>query len=94
MKCPIIMIITFLSHLAVANAQGIFQYDRIDFFNEAEVRKKVSQAEPEEQPKTIVDEWAEPVISPSGKVSIYVPPQEVRDFLEKPGPEKGNPGRS
>ena len=87
MKCPIIMIITFLSHLAVANAQGIFQYDRIDFFNEAEVRKKVIQAEAEEQPKTIVDEWAEPVISSSGKVSIYVPPPEVRDFLEKPDPE-------
>src|SRR3989338_11336354 len=87
MKCPIIMIMTFLSHRAVANAQGIFQYDRIDFFNEAEVGKKASRAEAEEQPKTIVDEWAEPVISPSGKVSIYVPPQEVRDFLEKPGPE-------
>ena len=87
MKCPIIMIMTFLSHLAVANAQGIFQYDRLDFFNEAEVRKKVSQAEAEEQPKAIVDEWAEPVMSPSGKVSIYVPPPEVRDFLEKPDPE-------
>lgn len=81
------MIMTFLSHLAIANAQGIFQYDRLDFFNEAEVRKKVSQAEAEEQPKTIVDEWAEPVMSPSGKVSIYVPPPVVRDFLEKPDPE-------
>lgn len=87
MKWPIIMIMTFLSHLAVANAQGFFQYDRIDFFNEAEARKKVNRAESEEQPKIIVDEWAEPVISPSGKISIYVPPPEVRDFLEKPDSE-------
>ena len=87
MKWPNIMIMTFLSHLAVANAQGFFQYDRIDFFNEAETGKKVNRAESEEQPKTIIDEWAEPVMSPSGRVSIYVPPPEVRDFLEKPDPE-------
>jgi hypothetical protein len=87
MKWPNIMIMTFLSHLAVANAQGFFQYDRIDFFNEADARKKVNRAESEEQPKTIVDEWAEPVMGPSGKVSIYVPPPEVRDFLEKPDSE-------
>ena len=87
MKWPNIMIMTFLSHLAVANAQGFFQHDRIDFFYEAETRKKVSRAEAEEQPKTIVDEWAEPVIGPSGRVSIYVPPPEVRDFLEKPDSE-------
>lgn len=85
MKRIILMFMIFLSHLAIANAQGIFQYDRIDFFNEGQ--KKITQAETEEQPETIVDEWAEPIISPSGRVSIYVPPKEVRDFLEKPDPE-------
>jgi len=38
-------------------------------------------------PEIIEDEWAEPIISPSGRVSIYVPPKEVGDFLNKPNPE-------
>jgi thioredoxin-related protein len=77
----------FLSHLAIANAQGIFQYDRIDFFKRIETQEEPAPTETKQYPETIVDEWAEPVISPSGKVSIYVPPKEVRDFLEKPDPQ-------
>jgi hypothetical protein len=77
----------FWSHLAVASAQGFFQYERIDFFERIDTQEKVSQSETEHQPETITDEWAEPIISPSGKVSVYIPPKEVRDFLEKPDPE-------
>ncbi len=81
------MFMIFLSHLAIANAQSIFQYDRVDFFERIETQEELASAETKHQSETIVDEWAEPVISPSGKVSVYVPPQEVRDFLEKPDPE-------
>lgn len=87
MRCLILMFMIFWSHLAIANAQGLFQYDRIDFFQEVGTQEKVSQAETKQSPETIADEWAEPIISPSGRVSIYVPPKEVRDFLEKPDPE-------
>lgn len=81
------MFMIFLSHLTIANAQGIFQYGRVNFFERIDTQEKITQSETEEQPETIVDEWAEPIISPSGRVSIYVPPKEVRDFLEKPDSE-------
>lgn len=87
MKRIILMFMIFLSHLAIANAQGLFQYGRVDFFERIDTQEKITQSETEEQSKTIVDEWAEPIISSSGRVSIYVPPKEVRDFLEKPDPE-------
>jgi hypothetical protein len=76
----------FLSHLAIANAKNIFQYDKVDFFGGRETYEELAPAETKHQPESIVDEWAEPVISPSDKISVYVPPQEVRDFLEKPDP--------
>ena len=87
MRCFILMFMIFWSQLAVASAQGLFQYDRVDFFERIETQKELTPAEIKYQPETITDEWAEPIISPSGKVSVYVPPQEVRDFLEKPDPE-------
>jgi len=88
MKCLILMFIIFLSCLAIADADSLFQYDRIDFFErqEAQIKAAVPQ-EANSHPETIEDEWAEPIISPSGKVNIYVPPKKVRDFLEKPNPE-------
>ena len=87
MKCLMLMFMIFWSHLAVASAQGLFEYERIDFFERIDTQEKVNQAETKQLPETIIDEWAEPIISPSGRVSIYVPPKEVRDFLEKPDPE-------
>jgi len=81
------MFMIFLSHLAVTNAGGVFQYNRIDFFGSMEAQEELAQRETKQSPEIIVDEWAEPVISPSGKMSVYVPPKEVRDFLEKPDPE-------
>ena len=80
------MFMIFLSHLAIANAKNIFQYDKVDFFGGRETYEELAPAETKHQPESIVDEWAEPVISPSDKISVYVPPQEVRDFLEKPDP--------
>lgn len=81
------MFIIFLSHFAIANAESIFQYNRIDFFGRIKVQEQVSESEANQSSEIIVDEWAEPIISPSGRVSIYVPPKEVRDFLEKPDSE-------
>ena len=87
MKRLILMFMVFLSYLAIANAQNVFQYERIDFFGRIEAKEDSISAETKQPPEIIKDGWAEPVVSPSGKVSIYVPPQEVRDFLEKPDPE-------
>jgi len=81
------MFMIFWTHLAIASAQGVFQYGRIDFFQKIETQEKISQAGTKQSPETITDEWFEPIISPTGTVSIYVPPQEVRDFLENPNPE-------
>ena len=86
MRFFILVFIIFLTHLAVANAESVFHYDRIYFFGSVRLQEEPSQSETKYQPESIVDEWAEPVISPSDKISVYVPPQEVRDFLEKPDP--------
>ncbi|MFH1397763.1 MAG: hypothetical protein ABIH27_04350, partial [Candidatus Omnitrophota bacterium] len=81
------MFIIFLSLLANASAESIFQYKRIDFFQEIETQIEPVTAQTNTSSEVIQEEWAEPVISPSGKVTIYVPPKEVRDFLDKPDPE-------
>ena len=81
------MFIIFLSHLAFANAETVFRYERIDFFQEIETQKEPAIAQTNTSSEVIQEEWAEPIISPSGKVTIYVPPKEVRDFLDKPDPE-------
>ncbi len=87
MRLFILMFIIFLSHLANASAESIFQYKRIDFFQEIETQKEPAVAQTNTSSEVIQEEWAEPIISPSGKVTIYVPPKEVRDFLDKPDPE-------
>jgi len=84
MRLFILMFIIFLSLLANASAESIFQYKRIDFFQEIETQKESAIAQTNTSSEVIQEEWAEPVISPSGKVSIYVPPKEVRDFMDKP----------
>ena len=87
MKKAIIIFMILGSFLESAHAQSIFEYDRVDFFNSIEAQEKIIQVSPKEKPDTVESEWAEPIISPSGNVSIYVPPKEVRDFLDKPDPE-------
>ncbi|MFA5276824.1 MAG: hypothetical protein WC417_08045, partial [Candidatus Omnitrophota bacterium] len=87
MKRAIFTFIIFLSHLAIADAESIFQYNKIDFFKGIEVQEQVRAPGASQSPEIIIDEWAEPVISPSGRVNIYMPPKEVRDFLDKPDPE-------
>ena len=87
MRVFIIMFIIFLSHLALAKAETVFRYERIDVFQEIETQKQPAIAQTNTSSEVIQEEWAEPIISPSGKVTIYVPPKEVRDFLDKPDPE-------
>ena len=87
MKSAIIICMILGPFLKPAHAQSIFEYDRVDFFNGVETQGKITQKSPKENPGTVESEWAEPIISPSGNVSIYVPPKEVRDFLDKPDPE-------
>lgn len=33
--------------------------------------------------------WAEPIVGPDGRAQVYVPPREVREFLELPTRENG-----
>ncbi len=87
MRLFILMFIIFLFHLVLAKAENIFQYRRIDFFQETEVQNEPAAADTNNSSEILSDEWAEPIISPSGQVTIYVPPKEVRDFLDKPDPE-------
>jgi len=87
MKCLILMFMIFGSIVSIADAEGLFEYDKVDFFNSLNSKEKTSQVMPQEKPETITDEWAEPIVSPSGSVSIYVPPSQVRDFLDKPSRE-------
>ena len=81
------MFIIFFSHLALAKAETVFRYERIDFFQEIEKQKEPAITQTNNSSEAIQEEWAEPIISPSGQVTIYVPPKEVRDFLDKPDPE-------
>ncbi len=87
MKCLILMFMIFVSIVSIADAEGLFDYDRVDFFNSFNSKEKTREVVPQEKPQTITDEWAEPIISPQGSVSIYVPPSQVKDFLDKPSPE-------
>ena len=87
MRVFILMFIIFLSRLCFANAETIFRYERIDFFQDIETQIEPVTAQTNNSSEVIQEEWAEPIISPSGKVTIYVPPKEVRDFLDNPKPE-------
>jgi len=82
-----IVFIIFLSHFALVKAETIFRYERIDFFQDTKAQKETVAADTGSAPEVIPDEWSEPVISPTGQVTIYVPPKEVRDFLNNPDPE-------
>jgi len=86
MRFFILVFIVFMSHLALAKAEAVFRYERIDFFQDTEIQKEPA-ADTSRSSEVISDEWAEPVISPTGQVTIYLPPKEVRDFLDKPDPE-------
>ena len=86
MKCAIIIFMILGSFLEPADAQNMFEYNEVDFFNSIESQQKVI-VQSKEKREVIESEWAEPIVSPSGNVAIYVPPKEVRDFLDKPDPE-------
>ncbi len=86
MRVFILVLIIFLSHFALAKAETVFRYERIDFFQDVNTQKEPA-ADTSHSPEVISDEWGEPIISPTGQVTIYLPPKEVRDFLDRPDPE-------
>jgi len=86
MRVLILIIFIFLSQLTFAFAETVFRYERIDFFQDTEIQNEPVVSENNASPEVIQEEWSEPIISPSGRVTIYVPPKEVRDFLDKPDP--------
>jgi len=86
MRCFLILIALFI-YTPFASGQGLFRYDRIDFFKDPDSKKDTVSEQAQSSIESIESEWAEPVISASGKVSIYLPPKEVRDFLDTPDPE-------
>ena len=87
MKSIIIIVIIFGSFITPVHAQSLFEYDRVDFFNSIEPQEKAIETPSKEKLEQQESQWAEPIVDPSGKVTIYVPPKEVRDFLDKPDPE-------
>ena len=87
MKCVIIIFMILGSFLKPAQAQNMFEYNEVDFFNSIEPQEKAIEPSSKENPDTVESQWAEPIVEPSGKVTIYVPPREVRDFLDKPDSE-------
>ena len=85
MRCFVLFIfIIFSFYPEITYANGLFKYGRIDFFRNRDVQENPRQTVSNEVPETIVDEWAEPVISSSGRISVYLPPEEVRNFIENP----------
>ena len=76
--------IVFLSCVAFADEEGFYGYEKIDFFQMANSPQSPVIAEAKVNPEVIENEWAEPIVDPQGKISIYVPPKEVRNFLENP----------
>ncbi|QAT16696.1 hypothetical protein BU251_02590 [Candidatus Velamenicoccus archaeovorus] len=86
MRCLFVLIVLFV-YAPMACGQGLFQYERIDFFKEPDAQKNTVLKPAQDSFEAVENEWAEPVISPSGKMTIYLPPKEVRDFLDKPDPE-------
>jgi len=87
MKSVIIVIMIIGYFIIPAHAQDLFEYDRVDFFNSIEPQGKAIEPSSKENPDTVESQWAEPIVEPSGKVTIYVPPREVRNFLDKPDSE-------
>jgi hypothetical protein len=85
MRCFILFtFVVFSFYSAISYAEGLFQYKRIDFFKNVDTQENARQTASNETPEIIVDDWAEPIINPSGRISIYLPPKEVRDFLDNP----------
>ena len=81
MKWPILIFMVSGLLVSAAYAQSLFEYDRVDFFKSVDTQGKTNQMVSKEDPEAIVSEWAEPIISSSGKVTIYVPPKAgVSDF--------------
>ncbi|MBF0485831.1 MAG: hypothetical protein HQL16_04880 [Candidatus Omnitrophica bacterium] len=78
--------ITFFLSLALLASpcfaqSAAYGLSEIDYFSMKSSRLTVQA--PQE------DLWAEPVLSPDGKVSIYHPPAVVVDFLNNPNEETG-----
>ena len=80
----IFIVMVFLPCAAFADEESFYGYERIDFFQIIKSPQTPVIAEAPGEPQLIEDEWAEPIVDPQGKISIYVPPKEVRDFLENP----------
>ncbi len=62
-------------------ARALFRAERINFWGETKTRPPSDRTE-----ESI---WAEPIRTPDGRVSVYVPPKPVLAFLEKPSREMG-----
>jgi hypothetical protein len=85
MRCFVLSVLIGIAfHPVIACAEGLFEYEKIDFFRNIKIQYKSESLENKQSSEVIEDEWAEPIISSSGRISIYLPPKEVRSFLESP----------
>ena len=70
---------------ATPRAGGFFRAKRVSFWGDAPLAdKKPESSRPEKE-----SIFAEPIRLPDGRVTVYVPPKAVLDFLETPDEESG-----
>lgn len=74
--------------------ETLFNYTPVKFFEEAEPKKeqveKLVFPEEKKTSEIVEDEWMEPVVGPGGRITYYVPPEEVKNFLNNPNDETGS----
>ncbi len=68
-----------------AGASRFFRGKRVAFWSDGKTEPPKS-AQPPLGGETI---WAEPIRMPDGRISVYVPPKPVLDFLDSPSEESG-----
>ncbi len=68
-----------------AGASRFFRGKRVAFWSDAREEPPKS-TQPPAGGETI---WAEPIRMPDGRISVYVPPKPVLDFLDSPSEESG-----
>lgn len=82
---------------AEAETKTPFDLSPVNFWEEKKVRNEtgmplqVQAVKTEDQNTVTTPEnlWTEPMVTPDGKISIYTPPIEVKNFLDNPTEETG-----
>jgi hypothetical protein len=69
-----------------SSGTGFFRERRVLFWGEIP-QERSPKSSPPGQAGDVESVWAEPIRTPDGRVSVYVPPKRVLEFLETPSEE-------